>query len=467
MTALAAAATAPMSVPRKTLLIVDDDEGMRETLVAILGDEFDTVVAGSAERALEALQRQAIDLLLADVRLPGMSGLDLLRLVKRQQPLTEVLVISAVSEVQTAVQAMKDGAFHYVTKDFDYDALRSLLRNASEKQDLGRRVRILTAQVEEPERQMVRGPSPAMRAAMNTAGRAAEGIGSVLILGESGTGKELVARWIHERSPRARGPFIAVNLGAIPPNLVESTLFGHERGSFTGAVRQQVGKFELASEGTLFLDEIGDLPLELQVKLLRAIQEREIERVGGWRPIRTEFRLISATHHDLESAVREGRFRADLYYRINVLPVHVPPLRDRPEDVPLLAQHFLDRTCRAYRRPPATLGDSAAAVLRHHPWPGNVRELQNLVERLVAMHAGPVIEEDDLPEEYQVPMPRAAGGNLLDAAVVGFTRNYILEALQAADGNVAATARALGVPLSTLKHRMRRLDLRDPSRPRR
>ena len=454
-----------MTLPRKTVLIVDDDEGMRETLVAILRGEYRTLAVGSGEHAIETLQHDAVDIVLGDVRLPGMSGLDLLRAVKEQQPLIEVIVISAVTEVETAVQAMKHGAYHYVTKDFEYDALRAVVRNAAEKQDLNRRVLTLSAQVDEQgEREVVVGPSAAMRNTMAAAAKVAKVPATVLILGESGTGKELVARWIHNHSPQADGPFIAVNLAAIPADLVESTLFGHERGAFTGATRQQLGKFELAAGGTLFLDEIGDLRSDLQAKLLRAIQEGEVERLGGSRPVRTEFRLICATNQDLERAVREGRFRDDLYYRINVVPLEVPPLRERLDDVPILARFFLERYSRRFRKPLPTIGESAMAVLQRHAWPGNVRELQNLIERLVAMHEGTVVEEDDLPYDYHLLMPQPVGGSVLDAAVSTFERNFILRALEKSEGNVTATARALGVPLSTLKHRMNRLEVRDLAR---
>ena len=322
-----------MSTSPKTLLVVDDDEGMRDTLAAILKRDYTVLVESSAESALEVLTRTRIDLMLLDVRLPGMSGLDLLKILKETQPLIEVIVISAVSEVETAVAAMKQGAYHYITKDFEYDALRSLVRNASEKQDLNRRVLALSAEVaEQSDREFVVGRSGSMRDVMALAGKIAKVSATVLVLGESGTGKELLARWLHRHSERADGPFIPVNLGAIPAELVESTLFGHERGAFTGAVKQQLGKFELAAGGTLFLDEVGDLRLDLQVKLLRAIQEGEIERLGGSRTIKTDFRLICATNQDLERSVREGRFRDDLYYRINVVPIVLPALRTRSDE---------------------------------------------------------------------------------------------------------------------------------------
>ena len=289
--------------------------------------------------------------MLLDVRLPGISGFEVLRIVKENYSLVEVIMISAINEIETAVQAMKHGAYHYITKDFDYDQLRSLVRNASERQDLNRQVLTLSAQVaDQTEREFVVGPSKMTRDIVDLVHKIAKLSATVLILGESGTGKELLARLIHREAGDPDAPFIAVNLAAIPRELAESTLFGHERGAFTGAHRQQLGKFELASNGTLFLDEIGDLRLDLQAKLLRAIQEGEIERVGGSKPIKTEFRLIAATNVDLEKAVKEGRFREDLYYRINVIPIKLPPLRERTEDIPQLAEFFLRRYNARFRK---------------------------------------------------------------------------------------------------------------------
>jgi two-component system NtrC family response regulator len=407
--------------------------------------------------------------MLLDVRLPGMSGLELLRIVKEQYPLLEVIVISAVNEVETAVTAIKQGAYHYVTKDFDYDTLRSLMRNASERQDLNRRVITLSAQVDEQsKREFVTGPSQAMRVVMDTVNRIARLSATLLILGESGTGKELLARLIHRESDRRDGPFIPVNLAAIPSELVESTLFGHEKGAFTGAVRQQLGKFELASGGTLFLDEIGDLRLDLQAKLLRAVQGGEIERVGGSKPIVTDFRLICATNVDLERAVKEGRFREDLYYRINVIPIRMPALRDRQDDLPEIVRFFIQRYSTRFRKPISGISDAALAILKRHWWPGNVRELENVIERLVAMNDKGWIDEPDLPLDYQVGQldsdPAPGDSPLLDAAVDTFERSFILRALERCEWNVTATARYLGVPLSTLKHKMRKLDIREMAR---
>jgi len=290
---------------------------------------------------------------------------------------------------------------------------------------------------------------------------------TMLILGESGTGKELVARMIHRESSRREGPFMPVNVAAVPSELVESLLFGHERGSFTGAHRQQLGKFELAAGGTLFLDEIGDLRLDLQSKLLRAIQENEIERVGGAKPIRTDFRLICATNTDLERAVREGRFREDLYYRINVIPLRMPPLRERPEDVPALVSYFLERARARFRRPIEGISDEALRLLASYRWPGNVRELENLIERLVATTNKTWIEPEDIPLEYHLAHMEAATDEQdgrLDEAVTTFERNFILRALERCEWNVTATGRYLGIPLSTLKHKMGRLEIREIAR---
>jgi DNA-binding NtrC family response regulator len=448
----------------KTVLIVDDDEGMRDTLTAILKREYRVLRVASGEAALPVLNKEDVDLLLLDVRLPGISGFEVLRIVKENYSLIEVIMISAISEIETAVQAMKHGAYHYVTKEFDYDQLRSLVRNAAERQDLNRQVMTLSAQVaDQGEREFVVGPSKNTRDIVDLVHKVAKLSATILILGESGTGKELLARLIHKESGEPDAPFIAVNLAAIPRELTESTLFGHERGAFTGAHRQQLGKFELASNGTLFLDEIGDLRLDLQAKLLRAIQEGEIERVGGSKPIKTEFRLLAATNVDLEKAVKDGRFREDLYYRINVIPIRLPPLRDRSEDVAQLAEFFLRRYNMRFHKNVRGITDSTLAMLKRYWWPGNIRELENLVERLVAMSDKEFIAEEDLPLEFQFAQlePRGAHGeSLFEDATNTFERNFILRALEKCGGNVTATAEYLGIPLSTLKYKMDKRDIR-------
>jgi DNA-binding NtrC family response regulator len=360
---------------------------------------------------------------------------------------------------------MKYGAYHYTTKDFDYDSLRSLVSNASERQDLNRQVLTLSAQVaDQGDREFIVGPSKMTRDIIDLVQKVAKLSATVLILGESGTGKELLARLIHRESGIPDAPFIAVNLAAIPRELVESTLFGHERGSFTGALKQQLGKFELASGGTLFLDEIGDLPLELQAKLLRAIQEGEIERVGGAKPIRTDFRLIAATNIDPDKAVKDGRFREDLYYRINVIPIKLPPLRDRMEDLPELARFFLNRYKARFRKPVQGIAESTLKILSSYWWPGNIRELENLIERLVAVSDKEWITDEDLPFEFhfaQLDSVSSRGESLFQEATNTFERNFILRALEKSGWNVTGTARYLGIPLSTLKFKMDRLEIRE------
>jgi DNA-binding NtrC family response regulator len=448
----------------KTVLIVDDDDGMRDTLAAILKREYRVLRVGSGEAALPVLSRENVDIILLDVRLPGISGFEVLRIVKENYSLVEVLMISAINDVETAVQAMKHGAYHYITKDFDYDSLRSLVRNAAERQDLNRQVLTLSAQVaDQSEREFIVGPSKATRDIIDLVQKVGKLSATVLILGESGTGKELLARLIHREAVDPDAPFIAVNLAAIPRELTESALFGHERGAFTGAHRQQLGKFELASNGTLFLDEIGDLRLDLQAKLLRAIQEGEIERVGGNKPIKTEFRLIAATNVDLDKAVKDGRFREDLYYRINVIPIKLPPLRERAEDVTQLAEFFLRRYNARFHKNIRGISDSTMAMLKKYWWPGNIRELENLIERLVAVSDKDYISEEDLPLEFhfaQLEPQGTRGANLFEEATNTFERNFILRGLEKCGWNVTGTAEYLGIPLSTLKYKMDKLDVR-------
>jgi DNA-binding NtrC family response regulator len=414
---------------QKTVLIVDDDEGMRDTLTAILKRDYRVLRVSSGEAALPILNREDVDLILLDVRLPGISGFEVLRIVKE-----------------------------------NYGQLRSLVGNAGERQDLNRQVLTLSAQVaDQGEREFVVGSSKATRDIIDLVHKVAKLSATVLILGESGTGKELLARLIHRDAGDPEAPFIAVNLAAIPRELTESALFGHERGSFTGAHRQQLGKFELASNGTLFLDEIGDLRLDLQAKLLRSIQEGEIERVGGTKPIKTDFRLIAATNVDLEKAVKEGKFREDLYYRINVIPIKLPPLRERAEDIPQLADFFVKRYTARFRKQIEGITDPTMAMLKKYWWPGNIRELENLIERLVAVSDKEYIAEEDLPLEFHFAQlePRERGDDsLFEEATNTFERNFLLRALEKCGWNVTGTAEYLGIPLSTLKYKMDKLDVR-------
>jgi DNA-binding NtrC family response regulator len=456
-----------MPAKPKTVLAVSDDDRTRSRVGSILQPNFRLLRAASGEAALQVLERDEVEIVLVDTHLPGISGLELLRLVRENYALVEVIVISGANEVETAVQAIKDGAYHFVSKDVEPDSLRTLLRNAAERYDLNRQVLTLSAQVADSDREFIVGPSRITREIVELVQKVAKLSATILILGESGTGKELLARLIHRESANPASPFIAVNLAAIPRELVESTLFGHEKGAFTGAHRQQLGKFELAGDGTLFLDEVGDLRFDLQAKLLRALQEGEIERVGGSKPIKTEFRLIAASNLDLEKAVKETRFREDLYYRINVIPIRLPPLRERIEDLPELATFFLRRYNNKFRKNLKGISDSAMRILGAYWWPGNIRELENLIERLVAVSDKEWITDEDLPFEYhfaQIDPAREGTDNVLQEACDTFERNLILKSLEKSGWNVSATARYLGVPLSTLKHKMDRLDVRQMAR---
>jgi DNA-binding NtrC family response regulator len=359
-----------MSDRTKTVLIVDHDEGMRDELGAILTRDYRVLRVATGEAALQVMEKEDVELMLLDVRLPGIGGFEVLKIARENYPSVEVIITSAVRDLDAAIEAMRYGAYHYISKDFDHEAIRSLVAKASERQDLNRDVVRLRAEVsEQVDREFVVGPSRRTRDIVELVQRVAKLSATVLILGESGTGKELLARLVHRGAGMTDAPFVAVNLAAIPRELVESTLFGHEKGSFTGAIRQQLGKFELAAGGTLFLDEVGDLRYELQAKLLRALQEGEIERVGGTHPIKTDFRLIAATNVDLEKAIKAGTFREDLYYRLNVIPMRMPALRDRIEDLPDLARFFLRRYNLKFRKNIQGLADSTLRILGAYWWP--------------------------------------------------------------------------------------------------
>ena len=457
-----------MSDRRKTVLIVDNDEEVRESLTAMLRRDFRILRAGTGEGALQMMEKEDVDLMVVDVHLPGITGFEVLKIAKENHPHVEVIVVSETQEVQIAIEAMRLHAFNYTSKDRGLDTVQALVTIAGTQTEQKRDFVRLKEDVDESsEREFVVGPSAAIREIVELVQRVATRPANVLILGESGTGKELLARLIHRAGGRSDAPFVAVNLAAIPKELVESTLFGHEKGSFTGAIRQQIGKFELASGGTLFLDEVGDLRYELQAKLLRAIQEREIERVGGMQPIKTNLRLIAATNIDLDKAVKEGKFREDLFYRLNVVPIKMPALRDRIEDLPELARFFLRRYNTRFRRNIQGIAESTMQILSSYWWPGNIRELENLIERLVAVSEKEWITDEDLPYELHVAQLDTQGPtteNLLERAVSTFERNFIIRALEKSSWNVTGTARALGIPLSTMKFKMDRLEIRELAR---
>jgi len=385
--------------PHATLLVADDDPAVRESLERTLEREgYAVVLAPDGQAAMERLRAGGIDLVLSDLRMPGLTGLELLREVKALSPDLDVVMLTAFGTVEEAVKAMKDGAVDFLTKPFQRAQLIRVIRKALERRALIQENKALQRRLDDLLRQGdYIGVSPAFRRMMMLVDQVANSSATVLIYGESGTGKEGAARAIHERSPRRAGPFVAVNCAALPENLLESELFGHEKGAFTGAAGRKEGRFELADGGTLFLDEVADLSPVTQPKILRVLQEGEFERVGGTRTIRVDVRIVAASNQDLGALVREKRFREDLYYRLNVITVTAPPLRERREDVAVLAQHFLRLYAAKNNRKLEGLSDEALRCLEAYAWPGNVRELENVLERAVVLARGPVVDVADLP----------------------------------------------------------------------
>jgi two-component system nitrogen regulation response regulator NtrX len=445
-----------------SILIVDDEPGVRSALSGVLRDEgYDVDAAESGEACLERLGRQAYDVVVLDIWLPGMDGLATLTRMRERQIDSQVVIISGHGNVESAVRAIKMGAFDFVEKPLSLEKTVLVVRNALRQKRLEAENIALRAKVD-AQHQMI-GESYAMAKLREQVAMAAPTNGRVLIIGENGTGKELVARNIHSLSRRRSAPFVEVNCAAIPEELIESELFGHVRGAFTGAVADRRGKFEAAHGGTIFLDEIGDMSLKTQAKVLRVLQEQVMEPVGGSTRIRVDARVLAATNKDLPVEIRGGRFREDLYFRLNVVPIFVPPLRERSEDVPLLADHFMAMLGREYGRRPKTFDADAVAVLRRYSWPGNVRELRNLVERLMIMVPGDRVSSRDLIflEQGIAALPAAAPPRPsapitpLHEARDEFEKQYILRALAAQQGNMSRTAEVLGVERSNLYRKMR------------
>ena len=443
---------------KASILIVDDEAGVRAALSGVLRDEGYAVDAvGSGEACLDRVVRAAYDLILLDIWLPGMDGLTTLARLRERRVDAPIVMISGHGNIESAVRAIKMGAFDFVEKPLSLDKTVLVVANALRQRQLEAENRALRATVDR--RLTMVGDSYVMAQLREQIAMAAPTNGRVLIYGENGTGKELVARTIHALSKRRGGPFIEVNCAAIPEELIESELFGHMKGAFTGAMADRRGKFELADGGTLFLDEIADMSVKTQAKVLRALQEQVVEPVGGTSSVKVDVRVIAATNKDLPSEIRAGRFREDLYFRLNVIPIFVPPLRDRDADVSLVAEHFMAELAREYGRRPKRLDPGAATGLRSYRWPGNVRELRNVIERLMIMVPGDTIGLGDLafldggatltPDEPGAPpLP-------LHEARERFEREYILRALAAQGGNISRTADALGVERSNLYRKMR------------
>jgi two-component system NtrC family response regulator len=446
----------------RVILVVDDEEAQRTVLSGFLRKRgFEVVAASSVEEALRTAAARTIDLVLTDLRMPGATGLDLLDGLRRINPEVPVIVMTAFGTVTSAVDAMKRGAADYLTKPVDLDELDVLVVRILELRALVAENRELRRQLESRYRLAgLETSNRHMAEAINTAGRAAASRATILIRGESGTGKELLAKAIHYASPRGKGPLVAVNVAALPDTLIESELFGHERGAFTGADRERRGRFELADGGSLFLDEIGDLPKGAQVKLLRVLQEQAFERVGGTRTIRVDVRVIAATNRDLEAMVGSGEFREDLYYRLNVVAIEVPPLRDRREDIPMLVEQFVRRFAAEARSPVTQVSREAMDLLLRHHYPGNVRELENLIHRAVVLARGPVISTSDLP--ISMTELKSEGRSPAVAfvdRVAEFERALIVEALAKADGVQTHAARALGMSERHLRYKLKKYGL--------
>jgi two-component system nitrogen regulation response regulator NtrX len=445
------------------ILIVDDEESIRRSLAGILADEgFESAEASDGESALAQLrERELPDVVLLDIAMPGRDGVAILAEVSRVWPELPVVMMSGHGTIETAVRATQLGAFDFIEKPLSVDKILLTIRNALERSRLkkeNRRLRAETLRAHE-----ILGEAPAMASLKEQISVAAPTNGWVLITGENGTGKEMVAKQIHLESRRAEFPFVDVNCAAIPEELIESELFGHEKGAFTGAIARKQGRFELADRGTIFLDEIADMSLRTQAKILRILQEHKFERVGGTSTIEVDVRVIAATNKNLEKMIQEGLFREDLYYRLNVIPFHVPPLRERREDIPALAKAFAEEFCAESGARQKTITTRALAALQSYAWPGNVRELRNLIERLVLMTPGPRVRLEHLPEEVRTGVtPSELQGASLEDARRAFEREFLLERLRVHQWNISRTAESIGIARESLSRKMRQFKVKVP-----
>ena len=449
------------------ILLVDDEPGSRESLSLLLGHEGYLVdTASDGEKAIRLFSKNKYDVIITDLFLPGASGIDILKHVKEHPLPCSVILITGNATAETAVEAMKEGAFDYIIKPVKFEKLKVLVEKAVEKTRLVAENIYLRQQLRGKYKfDNIIGNSPAIQPVFSRMEKILHTDSTVLILGESGTGKELVARAIHFNGSRKEKPFIAINCGAIPAELLESELFGHVRGSFTGAVADKPGKFELANHGTIFLDEIGTMPLHLQMKLLRVLQEQEVERVGSIRKTKLDVRVISATNSDLDERVRRAEFREDLFYRLNVIPIHLPPLRERHEDIALLARHFLRKICADMRHPICELTPDALIAMESYKWPGNVREMENVIERVVALTDGNVIDRQDLPpqiagtlnENGLLPALRIPEEGLdLTETMAHLERHLIQQAMERSQSIKARAASLLNINRTTLVEKIKR-----------
>jgi len=450
-----------------SILIIDDEETQLNSLKSFLSRrKFEVFTAANGKLGFEVVQKQMIDLVLTDYRMPDWNGLVVLQKIKEFNPEVDVVVITAFGNIEDAVEIMKAGAYDYLSKPIDLDELENLITRVKEKRQLTAENRSLKEQLRERFKfDAIVSQSGEMEAVLNDAARVATSKASVLIRGESGTGKELVARAIHFTSPRKEQPFVVVNVAALSENLIESELFGHDKGAFTGANQQRTGRFEQANSGTLFIDEVGEIPPQAQVKLLRAIQFGQIERLGGTQTIDADVRIVAATHRDLEGMIRKGEFREDLYYRLNVVPIWIPPLRQRKIDIPALVDHFIQKYAKENQKEIKGISREALDQLMKFDYPGNVRELENLIERAVVFCRNEYIGKSDLPEQLQI----IGDDSILDPTrlddgyeekMKAFEKGMIEEALKRTQGNQSAAARVLGITERHLRSRLERLGMK-------
>ncbi len=453
----------------RRILVVDDELNMRLVLKAMLEKEnYEVTTAFNGLKALDILENSDVAVIVTDLKMPGLDGMGLLEKVVRDYPSIPVIIITAHGTIDTAVDALKKGAFDYITKPFEQDDLKNVINKAFKTRLFNEDELILSP--DEIDRHEIIGSSKSMAEIFKTIKKVAPTTTTILITGETGTGKELVANAIHRNSTRKNNPFIKINCSAISENLLESELFGYERGAFTGAISRKPGRFELAHKGTLFLDEVGDIPKEMQVKLLRVIQDHEFERVGGLQTIKVDVRLITATNRNLLQDVKEGKFRDDLYYRLNVLPVHLSPLRERTEDIDPLINYFVEKFNKKLNRNVKNIDSSVRELLLSYNWPGNIRELENLIERLVLMAKGDTIVLEDIPEELQcqdetgaILLPedhKKSFKDIIKGKTAEIEKQMILRVLEKCDGNITKAARWLGLSRRGLHLKMEKYNLR-------
>jgi len=439
------------------ILVIDDDKAMRDACYQILSRQgFQVELAAGARQGISLLEKVSFDAILLDLVMPDMDGLETLKKIRAIDPESEVIIITGYGTIQSAVESIKAGAFHFLSKPFAPDDLRHLVSRALEKRRVNLENLYLRQELKKDERSILVYQGEPMERIMDMVTRVAPTDSTVLITGESGTGKGLVAKKIHQLSQRNRRPFITVDCGTLVETLFESELFGHVKGSFTGADANKIGKFELAQNGTLFFDEISNISLEVQAKLLRAVEERKISKVGSHRVITVDVRLLAATNKDLTKAIKDGTFREDLFYRLNVVLIQMPPLRERKNDIPLLAQHFLEKYNTRLRRNLEGIAPEAMELLVRHDWPGNVRELENTVERLVVLGSGPFLEPADLAFAGTILSP---AGDTSSLSLKDLERDHIIQTLQRFDGHKSETARALGIDRKTLREKLKRYNI--------